>query len=105
MFGISADSPNAQKNFKTKQKLPYTLISDSKFELLGPLGAKKTAAGGVIRSHWLFRDGKLVEAKLGVKPDASPKTSLEYAEKAAGYVFVSLICFPWGPPSSGPCSG
>jgi peroxiredoxin Q/BCP len=80
VFGISADSPNAQKNFKTKQKLPYSLLSDTKYQLLGPLAAKKTATGGVIRSHWIFRDGKLAEAKNGVKPDASPAQSLELAK-------------------------
>jgi peroxiredoxin Q/BCP len=71
VFGLSADNPKAQKSFETKQKLPYQLLSDPKYELLAPLGAKKTAKGGVTRSHWVVKDGKFVLVAIGVKPDSS----------------------------------
>lgn len=71
VFGLSADSPKAQKNFQTKQNLPFDLLSDPKREFIGLLGAKKTAAAGVIRSHWIFKDGKLAVKRVQVSPDVS----------------------------------
>ncbi|PRT54508.1 Peroxiredoxin DOT5 [Wickerhamiella sorbophila] len=76
VYGLSADSEKAQTTFKTKLGLPFGLLSDTKYELLGPLGGKKSPKG-VIRSHWVFVDGKLVFAEHGVKPDASPVDTLE----------------------------
>lgn len=76
----SADSVNAQKNFQTKQSLPYDLISDTKFELIGPLGAKKTAKGGVTRSHWIIKDGKIAVKALGISPVDSFTKALEYVK-------------------------
>lgn len=80
VYGLSADSEKAQTTFKNKLELPFNLLSDTKFELLGPLGAKKSPKG-VIRSHWVFVDGKLVFAEHSVKPDASPLDTLEVAKQ------------------------
>lgn len=71
VFGISADSPKSQKNFQDKQHLPYDLLSDPKREFIGLLGAKKTAVSGVIRSHWIFKNGKLEVKRVQVSPDVS----------------------------------
>jgi len=76
VYGLSADSESAQKIFKEKQKLPYTLLADSKYKLVGPLGAKKTSAGGVTRSYWIFKDGKLAVKAIGVKPEESVQKAL-----------------------------
>ncbi|KAK7207202.1 thioredoxin-like protein [Myxozyma melibiosi] len=77
VFGLSADSVAAQKKFKDNQKLPYDLIADTKYQLLGPLGAKKTAAGGIVRSYWVVKDGKLATKVIGVKPEDSVSKSLK----------------------------
>lgn len=70
VFGISADSPTAQTNFKTKQNLPYDLLCDPEFKLLGPLGCKKPPKS-VVRSHFVVKDGRFVVVARGVKPDSS----------------------------------
>lgn len=71
VMGISADSVTAQEKFHTKQQLPYDLLSDPKRELIGLLGAKKTPASGIIRSYWIFVDGKLKFKKIKVSPEVS----------------------------------
>lgn len=80
VFGLSADSPSAQKNFKAKQKAPYELLSDPKHELIGILGATKTPGKvpkGVIRSHWIFKNGKLAVKEVKIGPEASYTQALE----------------------------
>lgn len=81
VFGLSADSVKAQKTFQTKQNLPYKLLSDPKYELIGKLGAKKTATGGIVRSHWIIKDGKFLVVKVGVKPEDSFNGALKEVEK------------------------
>lgn len=81
VFGLSADSVKSQKTFQTKQNLPYQLLSDPKYELIGQLGAKKTASGGIVRSHWIIKDGKFLVVKVGVKPEDSFNGALKEIEK------------------------
>lgn len=84
VFGISADSVNAQKNFETKQKLPYQLLSDPKYQLIGPLGAKKSAKGGIVRSHWIIQNKKIVLSAVGISPQDSFTKALEYVTNSSG---------------------
>ncbi|KAG5357246.1 Peroxiredoxin DOT5 [Yarrowia sp. C11] len=84
VFGLSADSTAAQKKFQTKQKAPYSLLSDPKHELIGILGATKTPGKvpkGVIRSHWIFKDGKLAVKSVKIGPEASYTQALEEVTK------------------------
>ena len=76
VFGLSSDSPKAQKNFQTKQHLEYSLLSDPEKKLIGPLGAKKSPSG-IKRSHWIFVHGILKVKKINV----SPQDSFESARK------------------------
>lgn len=80
VFGLSADTPNAQSKFKEKLGLSFDLLSDREYELIGPLGAKKSPSG-VIRSHWVFKNGKLVFYEHGVKPANSPQAALDAAKE------------------------
>ncbi len=41
MLGISKDSPNAQKKFKDKYSLPYTLLADEDKKLCEAFGVLK----------------------------------------------------------------
>ncbi|SCW03452.1 LAFE_0G10748g1_1 [Lachancea fermentati] len=77
VFGLSADPIKSQMNFKTKQSLPYDLLSDPKRELIGVLGANKTAVSGVIRSHWIFLQGKLKFKRVKVSPEVSVNDAKE----------------------------
>lgn len=71
VFGLSADNVTRQKNFQTKQSLPYDLLSDSNRELIGILGCKKTPQNGIIRSHFVFFEGKLKFQRIKVSPEVS----------------------------------
>ncbi|AET41624.1 thioredoxin peroxidase DOT5 Ecym_8351 [Eremothecium cymbalariae DBVPG len=77
IFGISSDSVKSQKAFQSKQHLPFDLLSDPDRELIGMLGAKKTAQAGVIRSHWIFCNGKLKYKRVKVSPETSISEGLE----------------------------
>ncbi|RLV91016.1 Peroxiredoxin DOT5 [Spathaspora sp. JA1] len=70
VFGLSADSPKAQKNFQDKQHLQYDLLCDTNKQLIGALGAKKSPSG-VKRSHWIFVDGILKIARVQISPESS----------------------------------
>jgi len=49
IYGLSADSPSANTNFKEKQSLPYPLLCDPNFTLISAIGLKslKGTARGV----------------------------------------------------------
>jgi peroxiredoxin Q/BCP len=70
VYGLSSDSPKSQLNFVTKQGLKYHLLCDPSKKLIGPLGAKKSPSG-IKRSHWIFKDGKLVVKKIQISPEVS----------------------------------
>lgn len=77
VFGLSADSVKAQLNFHDKQKLQYQLLSDPEYKLITPLGAKKTATGGIVRSHWIVKNGKFTTVAVGISPEKSFTSALE----------------------------
>lgn len=76
VFGISADSPKAQQKFKNKYNLPFDLLCDPKFELLGAIGGEN-AAHKVVRSQWVIYQGKLVDVSVKISPDQSLARSLK----------------------------
>ncbi|CAR26950.1 ZYRO0C05214p [Zygosaccharomyces rouxii] len=71
VFGLSADTVNAQKKFQEKQHLPFDLLSDPERHLVGLLGAKKSPESGIIRSHWVFADGVLKHKRVKISPEVS----------------------------------
>lgn len=60
IVGVSADQPDSQKEFITKQKLPYPLLADHDGKMIKAFGVEGIAFGFAKRSAFLFRDGKLV---------------------------------------------
>lgn len=70
ILGLSGDSVKAQKRFHEKQGLPYRLISDEDRQLIELLGVGKEPRG-VVRSHVVFRGGRLVLKAVKVSPEAS----------------------------------
>lgn len=71
VYGLSADNVSRQKTFQTKQNLPYDLLSDPQRELIGSLGCKKTPQSGIIRSHFIFYEGKLKFKRIKISPEVS----------------------------------
>lgn len=75
VIGISPDPPDDLVKFRAKYDLPFILLSDPAHETATAYGAwgEKKAFGkthqGIIRSHFAIdEEGKLMEAKLKVKP-------------------------------------
>lgn len=76
VLGISRDKPRAQKNFKEKFELPYTLLADpdqtvcKQFDVIRNKTMYGKPVTGIERSTFLFdKDGKLVEEMRKVTPE------------------------------------
>ena len=76
MLGISGDTPAAQKKFKEKYKLPYTLLADADKKVANAFGVikEKNMYGkkvkGIARTTFVIGpDGKIAKKFENVKPD------------------------------------
>ncbi|KAM0178830.1 hypothetical protein ACHAPC_008298 [Botrytis cinerea] len=78
VYGLSKDSPKSNTTFKTNQKLPYTLLCDTKSTLISAIGLKN--AKGTTRGVFVIdKSGKVLAAQAG-----SPKGTLEVVEGLIG---------------------
>jgi peroxiredoxin Q/BCP len=75
VLGVSADPVKKHAKFAEKHKLPFTLLSDEKHELIEAYGvwAKKKFMGreymGILRNSYLIDpQGKIAKTYEGVKP-------------------------------------
>ena len=59
VVGVSADKPDAQKAFKEKYRLPFTLLADSDKRVINAFGVP-TTLGFASRQSFLIRNGKVV---------------------------------------------
>ncbi|GAA5820711.1 hypothetical protein JCM11251_003124 [Rhodosporidiobolus azoricus] len=81
VVGLSRDKPSAQMSWKSKHELGYSLLSDPDAALLKKLGATEKEK----RCHWIIeKGGKLLEAKIGVKPADDAKNALKFVEGLSG---------------------
>ncbi len=69
VLGVSMDKPEAQKAFKEKFKLPFTLLADSEGTVVKAFGVSMIRAGFPTRQSFLVQDGKIVWHDADVKPD------------------------------------
>jgi len=76
VLGISGDTPAAQKKFKEKYKLPYTLLADADKKVANAFGVikEKNMYGkkvkGIARTTFVIGpDGKIAKKFENVKPD------------------------------------
>jgi peroxiredoxin Q/BCP len=76
VFGISADKPSAQKKFKEKYDLPYSLLADEdkavaiKFGVLKEKSMYGKKYMGIDRTTFVISpEGKIAAALNGLKPD------------------------------------
>ncbi|GAA5844955.1 hypothetical protein JCM3766R1_000344 [Sporobolomyces carnicolor] len=75
VIGLSRDSPKAQSSWKTKHEFKYDLLCDPEGQLLKKLGTTEAKK----RCHFVIeKGGKLLEAKIGVKPADDAKNALEF---------------------------
>ena len=87
ILGVSPDSPKMHTKFKAKYDLPFTLLVDQDHaiaELYGVWGEKSMYGRkymGIIRSHFVIDEaGKIIDARVKVKPDDSVKTAIQALE-------------------------
>ena len=92
VLGISADTPAAQKKFKEKHDLPYTLLADPDKNIAKQFGVlkEKNMYGkkvmGIERTTSLVGpDGKVVHVFEKVKPDGHAEEVLAQV-KGKGHV-------------------
>ncbi|GAX73048.1 hypothetical protein CEUSTIGMA_g501.t1 [Chlamydomonas eustigma] len=80
LFGMSADKPKSQLNWKTKNNFPYHLLCDPSFEALKKLGVAK-GGKSVNRSHIIVeKGGKVVVVEYGITPKNSIAGVKEFIE-------------------------
>lgn len=84
IFGVSADSSAKHEKFATKYKLPFTLLSDEKKEVLEKYSvwAKKKFMGreymGILRTTFLINpEGKIAKIYESVKPETHAEEILK----------------------------
>jgi peroxiredoxin Q/BCP len=85
VIGVSPDAPGRLARFRSKNDLPFVLLSDPDHEvaeMYGVWGEKKMYGKtfmGIIRSHFVIdEEGRVMDAQIKV----SPKKSVELAVAA-----------------------
>lgn len=68
VFGVSLDDVAAQKAFKEKYQLPFTLLADKEGKVADAFGVPH-AMGFAKRQAFLFKEGKLVWRDLSASTD------------------------------------
>jgi len=62
IIGVSSDSVEAQKAFKEKYQLPFTLLADTDLAVIKAFGARGALRSMASRQAYLIKDGKIVYA-------------------------------------------
>jgi peroxiredoxin Q/BCP len=90
VLGISADKQSAQKKFKDKYGLPYTLLADAEKKVATLFGVikEKNMYGkkvmGIARTTFLIGpDGKIAHIFENVKPEGHAEEVLAHIKAAA----------------------
>ena len=90
VLGISRDTPKAQKKFKEKYDLPYTLLADADKAIAQKYGVlkEKNMYGkkvmGVARTTFIIGpEGKIEHIFEKVKPDGHSEEVLDYLKESA----------------------
>ena len=84
MFGISPDKPSAQKKFKEKHDLPYSLLADEdkavakKFDVLKEKSMYGRKYMGIDRTTFVIGpEGKIAAVITGLKPEEHATAVIE----------------------------
>lgn len=62
IVGVSSDPVAAQRAFKEKYKLPFTLLADEDLAVIKAFGAQSAMRSMASRQAYLIKDGKIVYA-------------------------------------------
>ena len=69
VFGISGDKPSAQKKFKEKYDLPYSLLADEDKAIAKKFGVLKEKSLYGRTTFVISPEGKISAVITGIKPD------------------------------------
>jgi len=90
VLGISPDKSSAQKKFKEKEELPYTLLADAdkevahQFDVIKEKNMYGRKVMGVARTTFLIGpDGKIEHMFENVKPDGHAEEVLAHVKEMA----------------------
>ena len=90
LLGISADTPKAQKKFKERQDLPFTLLADADKKVAEAFGVMKEKnmygkkVWGIARTTFVIGpDGRILHIFEKVKPDGHAEEVLAYLKESA----------------------
>jgi thioredoxin-dependent peroxiredoxin len=90
LLGISPDTPNAQKKFEEKYKLPFTLLGDADkkacnaYEVIKEKNMYGKKVMGVVRTTFIIGpDGKIKHIFPKVKPEGHSEEVLAYVKSVA----------------------
>ena len=81
ILGVSMDKPEAQKAFKEKYKLPFTLLADHDGKIVAGFGVPTMRIGFSKRQSFLVKDGLIVWTDPDVNPATHTAKVLEAAAK------------------------
>ncbi|KAI0134430.1 thioredoxin-like protein [Xylariales sp. AK1849] len=79
IYGLSTDSPKANTTFKTKQKLPYSLLCDPNAALIEAIGLKKAPKGTTRGVFAVDKAGKVLISEAG-----GPAGTVDAVKKLVG---------------------
>ena len=89
MLGISADKPSAQKKFKEKNDLPYSLLADEdkavaiKFGVLKEKSMYGKKYMGIERTTFVINpEGRVAAVLTGLKPDEHAAAAIDALKEA-----------------------
>ncbi|KUF93009.1 hypothetical protein AM588_10006402 [Phytophthora nicotianae] len=84
VYGLSGDSPKSLTNWKTKQSLPFDLLSDPEHKLISYFGSS-LPGNKVQRSHVVILKGGVVgDIAAKVSPADSVSRAVEFVKKSSG---------------------
>lgn len=81
VLGVSNDKPQAQKAFKEKYQLPFTLIADSDLKVIQAFGVPTAKKGFARRQTFLIQNKKIVWRDLKAIPAKQAQEALKAIEK------------------------
>jgi peroxiredoxin Q/BCP len=81
VVGVSSDGPEAQRRFKEKQRLPFTLLADEDHAVATAFGVR-LLLGMTQRQAFLIREGRVVWRDLHASTRDQAKDVLRFLDKS-----------------------
>jgi len=80
VYGVSADTAEAQLAFADKHQIPFTLLADKKGEVIAAFGVPANDKGFASRQSFLIKDGKVIWRDLKANPTSQAQDAIAAAK-------------------------